>query len=504
MDEPIITLQDVSAEHSREGLPSIIALDKINLAIRPGERVAVYGPNGSGKSSLLRVLAGLEQPTSGKVSIFGFDAGQAELPVNLRPRIGVVFQNPEDVFATETVTDEITFTLECHRPDRPVDPAQVAEILAGAGLAHLAERLLARLSGGEKQKVALATVLAVRPEVIFFDEPTSYLDPPSRREFLRHPVFTEQSDDRTTILVSQYWDEIVNHDRVLVLEGGRIVYDGSPSEYTMPSSATSGTTSNFDPAWLAATGTSMASPLVQVENLTQTAPVFPGSLPQALKNISIRIEPGERVALIGPTGAGKSTLAYHLAGLMPQFAGTIIIAGRSLDSRGRTVDRPPLALLFQNPDHHLFAETVAQDVAFGPHNAGFPKTDIAEHVGRSLNAAGLPLAEFGPRSPFEISGGEQRKAALAGTLALPAAVYIFDEPTAYLDRESATRVEALMHYLSEASRAVIVISHDLPFVRRVCPRWIILDRGSLVYDGSLDNLENNPEPLQRIGFIEAE
>jgi len=503
MDEPIITLQNVSVEYPREGLPSITALDNINLAVRPGERVAVYGPNGSGKSTLLRVLAGLERPTSGTVSIFGFEAAKAELPANLRPRIGVVFQNPEDVFATETAADEIEFTLECHRPDQPADQAQITEILAGSELAHLAGRSLARLSGGEKQKVALATVLAVRPELLFFDEPTSYLDPPARREFLRHPVFTEQGDGRTTILISQYWDEIADYDRLVILEGGQIVYDGSPSEYMIPDSATSGTTVSLDPAWLAATGTSTADPLILVENLTQTAPVFPGVLPQALKDISFRIQPGERVALIGPTGAGKSTLAYHLAGLMAQFAGTIAIAGQHLDTKGRTAGRPPLALLFQNPDHHLFAETVAQDVAFGPHNAGFPKTGIVEHVDRSLNTAGLPVAEFGPRSPFEISGGEQRKAALAGTLALPAAVYIFDEPTAYLDRESAGRVESLINQLSAAGRAIIVISHDLPFVRRVCPRWLILDRGSLIYDGSLDDLENNPAPLRRIGFIEA-
>jgi energy-coupling factor transporter ATP-binding protein EcfA2 len=504
MDEPIITLEDVKVDYRREGLPPIVALDHINVVLRRGERIAVYGPNGSGKSTLLRVLAGLEPPTSGHVSVFGFAMGNAEMPPDLRRRIGVVFQNPEDVFATSTVGEEIAFTLECRHPETPADRSDVAAVLAQSGLEHLAERPLSRLSGGEKQKVALATVLAVRPEVIFFDEPTSYLDLPSRREFLRHPVFIERGAERTTVLVSQYWDELAGYDRVLILEAGKIVYDGPPGDYTMPEASNAAPVGLLDPDWLDATSVPTADPVVRVDHLTQTAPVFPGSLYQPLNDISFGIRPGERVALVGPTGSGKSTLAYHLAGLMPSFAGTIGVAGRPLAPDSRSAERPPVALLLQNPEHHLFAETVAQDVAFGPRNAGFPKGEITTHTSRSLDIAGLPSGLFGPRSPFEISGGEQRKAALAGTLALPAALYIFDEPTAYLDRQSTMQVESLIYRLSEASRAVMVIAHDLPFVRRVCTRLIILAEGRLIYDGSLTELDSNPEPLQQIGFLERD
>jgi len=501
MGKPIITLRGVSIEYRRDDRTPIKAISDINLELHPGEKIAVFGPNGSGKSTMLRVLAGLERPNRGEVSIFGSAAQREGLPPHLRQRLGFVFQNPEDVFAAGTVADEIKFVLECHQPGALVTGEDLHAVLAELGLGHLANRPLNRLSGGEKQKVALASVLTVRPEVIFFDEPTSYLDPPARREFLKHPIFTEEGHARTTVLVTQYWEEAKTCDRTLILKNGRVIYDDTPSGYTPAEQPRPSDFQNLDEVWLNAVTSPATDPLIVVEGLQQITPIFPGELVCPLQDISFSIRPGECVGLVGPTGAGKSTLAYHLAGLMPKFAGRIAISRRAVTGTTPKSSRPPVALLFQNPDHHLFAETVTQDVAFGPRNMGFPKDVIASHVERSLETAGLPAREFGPRSPFEISAGEQRKAALAGTLALPAAVYIFDEPTAYLDSESAARVEALILALSAAGKAVIVISHDLPFLRRVCPRWIILDKGRLIYNGSLAKLDKHPEPLQKIGFV---
>jgi len=504
MDKPLITLQDAGVEFRRRDRAPIKAISEISLDLHKGEKIAVFGPNGSGKSTLLRVMAGLERPSAGEITIFGFSARQEEPPSQVRQRMGFVFQNPEDVFATETVSDEIRFVLECRRPDAGVSEDEMQATLAEFHLAHLAGRPLNRLSGGEKQLVALASVLAARPEVVFFDEPTSYLDPPGRHEFLRHPVFTERQNERTTVLVTQYWEEAETCDRVLVLEQGHIINDGPPSEYTPPEAPKPSNLEQLDKDWLKAVAVHATDPLVVVDDLTQNTPVFPGELVNRLSDISFSIRPGERVGLVGPTGAGKSTLAYHLTGLMSKFVGKISISGQDVAGATGKNHRPLVALLFQNPDHHLFAETVAQDVAFGPHNMGFPKGDIASIVKRSLEIAGLPAQVFGPRSPFEISAGEQRKVALAGTLALPVAVYIFDEPTAYLDGKAAARVEALIYTLSAAGKAIIVISHDLPFLRRVCPRWMILNRGRLIYDGSLTDLVEHPAPLQKIGFLETD
>ena len=500
MNKPVISLRNVDVVYRREGRTPIAALSGIDLKLFPGEKVAVFGPNGSGKSTLLRILAGLERPATGEVEILDHNMGASDLPAVVRRRIGFVFQNPEDVFAAETVAEEIRFVLECQEPKVPVSDIGLRTLLAEAELAHLANRPLNRLSGGEKQKVALASVLAVRPEVIFFDEPTSYLDPPARREFLQHSVFVGEDYTGTTILVTQYWSETAYCDRLLMLEGGRIVYDGPPTEYTPPEAPPASRRAQLDEKWLAAVAAARTDPLIEVKDLCQTAPIFVGELSHPLSNLTFSVRPGERVGIVGPTGAGKSTLAYHLAGLMPKFAGGITIAGRALAAGDRKNDRPPVALLFQNPDHHQFAETVAQDVAFGPQNLNFPQAEIPAHATRSLQLAGLTPGEFGPRSPFEISGGEQRKAALAGTLALPAAVYIFDEPSAYLDSESAAHVESLIIALAKAGKSVLVISHDLPFLRRVCPRWLILDEGKFIYDGNLSELDTNPGPLKEIGF----
>lgn len=500
MSDVILSLINVDVDYHPAGQPSVTALSNITIEIHRGEKIAVFGPNGSGKSTLLRVMAGLEPPSRGTAKMFGHPVTAAELPAEIRRRIGFVFQNPEDVFAAETVAEEIRFALEC----RDVEPAAIVSAVEQAmnqfGLAHLAGRRLDRLSGGEQQRVALASVLAGRPEVVFFDEPTSFLDPPSRTEFLQSAAFAETQGDITTVFVTQFLREVLGFNRLLVLEQGRIMYDGLPEEYEPVGTDNVAQIISLGHDWLEMVAAPQADPLLVVQHLTQTMPVLTGELTRPLSDISFVVRPGERVGIIGPTGAGKSTLAYHLAGLIPKFDGTISVSGMEIQSGMKKNVRPPVALLFQNPDHHLFADTVAQDVAFGPRNVGVAKEMIPAHVERSLKLAGLSPDIFGPRSPFELSGGEQRKAATAGTLALPAAVHIFDEPTAYLDLQAAGHIESVLLALAAEGKAVIVISHDLEFLRRTCLRWLILDRGRLIYDGVYADLKRDRRPLDAIGF----
>ena len=460
------------------------------------------GKSGKGKSLILKHILGLIKADSGTVRVFGKDLdtiGKRELK-NIRSHFGVLFQNAA-LFDSMTVFDNVALPLR-ERTKLPEDEIRtvVNEKLRLMDVEGSNEKYPAQLSGGMKKRVGLARAIVLNPKIIFFDEPTSYLDPPARREFLQHSVFAKEDHTGTTILVTQYWEETADCDRLLILEAGRIIYDGLPSDYTPSEEPPTARFHDLDEKWLKAVAIEKTDPLIKVEDLCQTASIFAGELSQPLRDINFSIRSGELVGLVGPTGAGKSTLAYHLAGLMPKFSGRITIAGHTVTARARQDEHPPVALLFQNPDQHLFAETVTQDVAFGPRNLGFPKAEIQSHVVRSLEVAGLPAAEFGPRSPFEISGGEQRKAALAGTLALPAALYIFDEPSAYLDRASTAYVELLIKALAKAGKNVIVISHDLPFLRRTCPRWLILHQGKLTYDGSLTELDRDREPLREIGF----
>ncbi len=498
MSDPVIKLQQVCVTYKASG-PALAGLD---LTVNEDKRLAVFGPNGSGKSTLLRVMAGLQRPTSGEVTILGRRTGAGTLPDEIRRRIGFAFQNPEEIFATDTVVDEIRFALECHRPGGQLNKENIQNTLIEFELDGLADRALTRLSGGEKQRVALASVLATRPDIIFLDEPTSYLDPPARREFLQNRLFADCTEKNTVVFVTQYWTEIQKFDRVIVLEQGQIIFDGEPGDFSPGDRQIGPGNIESGKLWFPPQSGEENKPAIEVDNLTQTISVFPGELVCPLHEITFAVNHGESVGVIGPTGAGKSTLAYHLAGLIEKFDGEITICGKEIPPPVREKEKPTAALLFQNPDRHLFAETVTDDVAFGPRNFGVPAEELDRRIQQALNAAGLDCAAFGGRSPFDLSGGEQRKAALAGTLALMANVIIFDEPTAYLDIESIGRLESLIGILTGSGRAVLVISHDLPFLRRVCPRWLILNQGELIYDGSLSDLAADAEPLQSIGFVE--
>ncbi len=488
MGTPVVCLRDVSVTFRVNDPSPIRALQNITLEIDQGERVAIYGPNGCGKSTLLQVIAGLLPVSDGSCEILGTTPITDELPVEIRRRVGVVLQHAEDMFAQETVREELHFALQCAHPDQPPDTELVDSFLKLRHLDHLAGRSLNTLSGGERQQVALASVLINEPEMLLLDEPTTNLDPPSRNTFLKDEVFGVNAICQTIIMVTQHWGEVLLCERLLALDQGSITYDGRPNEYSLPDSKSSTVAINLPQSWLDGTNAPTANPLVVVENLSQTETIFPAELHNPLQDISFSIRPGEIVGIVGPTGSGKSTLAWHLAGLIPKYDGGIAIAGKPVKAKSQ---RSPVAVLMQNPERQLFADTVFDDVAFGPKNVGVARAEIPQLVQESLHLAGLPPEEFGDRSPFELSGGEQRKAALAGVLALPASLYILDEPTSYLDPEGVARVEALVHRLAAHGRAVVVIAHDLEFIKANAQRVLFIGKGKLIFDGSTDE----PLPL---------
>ncbi len=481
MGAPVVRLRDVSVVFRPHDPAPITALQYVGLDVTAGERVAISGPNGSGKTTLLHVIAGLQPTSNGSIEILGANPANGELPAEIRRRVGVVLQHAEDMFAQETVREELHFALRCAYPDDPRETAEIDDLLRARSLDHLADRKLNTLSGGERQQVALASVLVVRPEVLLLDEPTTNLDPPGRREFVHHDIFGDANTAKTIIMVTQHWDEVKSCDRVLVLDQAQIAYDGTPAEYSHAEKHTPAVTIDIPKTWLHATAAPTSDPLVVVENLSQTETIFPAELPNPLQDISFSIQPGEIVGIVGPTGSGKSTLAWHLAGLIRKFKGGITVAGKPVNQKNH---RPPVAMLMQQPERQLFADTVFDDVAFGPKNIGIPKAAIPNLVRDSLQLTGLSADDFGHRSPFELSGGEQRKAGLAGILALPASLYILDEPTSYLDPESVARMEGLIHNLTSHGNSVIVITHDLEFIKGNVQRILFIDKGQLIFDGS--------------------
>jgi energy-coupling factor transport system ATP-binding protein len=221
----------------------------------------------------------------------------------------------------------------------------------------------------------------------------------------------------------------------------------------------------------------------------------------ALRGISLTIGHGERVGIIGPTGSGKSTLVQTFNALVRPTRGTVSVDGVDLFARAtdQRAVRQKVALLFQYPEYQLFEETVAKDVGFGPRNLGLPEAEVTERVRDAMTAVGLDPATFGPRSPFSLSGGEMRRVALAGVLAMAPRVLILDEPTAGLDPQGKADLLRLIHDLhARGELTVLVISHSMDEIAQVAERVIVMDAGRVVMDGPTREVFARGEELERL------
>jgi energy-coupling factor transporter ATP-binding protein EcfA2 len=449
----------------------IQALRGVTLEIADGERVAVVGPNGSGKSALALCLSGLIEPSDGRVTA---SMGGVQGTAGDESWAAVVFQNPDDNLIAQTVREEIALTLE-HTIRRTVSEQAIQQAMSRFHLEHLADRAMAHLSGGEKQRLAVACAFASRRPLIVLDEPTSHLDPPSRRELVellapKHETDDHAPDESTSaVFITQYPSEAKRFERVIVLDNGQISYDGPSAQWT-PSEQ------DEPPARFAANLKDDRQPVIVTAGLSQIdQPGWPLP-PTPLKEISLTVNSGDAIGLCGPIGAGKSTLAYHLAGLVRHFKGEIHRHGAIGDARLPVV-------LIQFPERQLFCPTVIDDVAWGPQQKGIVSAEARDTAAVVLTRLGLPAADFADRSPFALSGGQRRRVALAGVAACPATLYILDEPSAALDLAGIGRLEDLLGEWHRAGTAYVIVSHDLDWLCRVTNRVWVMDKGRICYDG---------------------
>jgi len=407
--------------------------DPVDLTLAPGTWLGVAGDNGSGKTALLLTLAGLAPPRAGRVSIDGVDAHDPAA----RAQVGVVFQEPETQFVTDRVSRELAFPLENLGLARAEIDARVRELLAEFALEGLADAPPDRLSGGEMQKVALAAAAATRPRYYLMDEPASYLDPRARAHLL---AWTRERIDRGAAVL---WTECEPEacegaDRVLAL----------------------GTPATAHPVATLLPPRSPGAPLWTGRGLSLTR--RPG---QALwGGLDLEIREGERIALVGPNGSGKTALLDTLAGWLEPTSGTLV--------------RPPrerVASLAQFPEYQLFAPTVLEDVRFGAARRKHAKGDLADSAARSaLALAGLEPSQYETRDPATLSLGNRRRVALAGVLATEPVALLLDEPTAGLD---AAGTDALVHALALASArgtSLVVATHDPRVAARLGARTVRL------------------------------
>ncbi|MDE2704531.1 MAG: energy-coupling factor transporter ATPase [Gemmatimonadota bacterium] len=508
----------------REGLA---ALRSIDLHISPGEDIALIGANGSGKTTLARCLNGLQQPQEGRVLVDGMDASDPTQLRTIRQLVGMVLQNPDDQLVATTVADELAFGLENLAIASDEIHRRVEETLAAFDLEAYRRYPPHKLSGGEKQRVAIAAVMAMRPRYLVLDESTALLDPGERQQVAELLQRLRTAYDIATILITQSPEEAARTDRIIVLHAGRIHADSSPTDLfadppklracgldlpfasalaahlslaetpselgTLSDALTALKPQTSLPPWTPPTPPPPAPSKLATAGITYLYDEHLPTQRRGISDITIDVPSGSILALVGTNGAGKTTLAQHFNALLKPSRGRVLLDDCDIDSQPPARVRQRVGLAFQFPELQLFAETVAEDVAFGPRNLGFAPERVDTLVASALAMVGMPLAEFGARQPLSLSGGERRRVALAGVLAMDPEVLVLDEPTAGLDPQTTASLCKLFAELSNQGHTLVLISHDMELVSRLATHVVVLRQGRVELQGPTRAVLAHPE-----------
>lgn len=487
-----------------------LALDDVTLEVCRGERVCVLGANGSGKSTLASVICGLLAPDEGDVELAGHAVCMGGVPDlaayrDARRQLGLVFQNPDDQIVTSVVADDVAFGPENLGVPRAQIAARVARELRRVAMEKYAHADPSRLSGGQRQRVCIAGALAMEPAVLVLDEPSSLLDVRGRAAIMR-VMGRLAAAGATLVHVTHFMDEALAADRVIVMQHGHVALEGTPDEVfaaknaqviealglEMPFEARlaaalrqAEATSDAVAAPGAPSGEKTAAPVPAAEPpaiLARDLGFSYGPDAQALDGVSLEVPARATTAIVGQTGSGKSTLLRLLCGLEAADAGSLTVCGiNAATKRGRRQIRRAVGYVMQHPERQLFAQTLAEDVAFGPRNQGLSAAEVERRVAHALDLVGL--ADRRDASPFELSGGQQRLAAIAGVLAMEPELLVLDEPTAGLDPRGRTRLRALMADLAAHGVTLLQVTHSMEDAARA-DHVVVLDQSRVLAAGT--------------------
>lgn len=565
------------------------ALAGVSAHVNAGEFVCILGGNGSGKSTLAKHLNALLLPDQGTVTVDGMSTADAECTYLIRQTAGMVFQNPDDQLVSTLVEDDVAFGPENLGIQLPELRERVTRALADVGLAGFERKETHALSGGQKQRVAIAGVLAMNPRILILDEASAMLDPRGRAGLMR--VCRELHERGFTIvMITHFMEEAAQADRVIVLESGKVVCDGSPAHVLLQedllrrlnldvpfathlshalrnagvavaptvdddalaaeilslakdsllagaaSAAGRGVLANAGDAVDGAqtddaavdgaagettddTAADCADAVIRFEDVSFTYDPSEakrkrtpaqrqadwGNSPDsiwALSDVSFAVKSGEFLGIAGHTGSGKSTLVQHMNGILKPTHGRVMVRGLDMaDKRSEAELRGTVGVVFQYPEHQLFAETVYKDVAFGPRNLGLSDDEVDERVHRALSRVGLDFDAVSQKSPFELSGGQQRRVAFAGILAMEPSVLVLDEPAAGLDpagRRSFLQLIARLH--KQEGLTVVMVSHNMDDLVAMCDRVLVMNEGCLQSVGAPSQVFLDVEGLRSIGL----
>ncbi len=541
------------------------ALDHVELNVEEGQFIAVLGANGSGKSTLAKHINALLLPTQGRVLTCDMDTADDRYLWEIRKSAGMVFQNPDNQIVATVVEEDVGFGPENLGIPTEEIVQRVTDSLAAVGMTKYGESSPNRLSGGQKQRVAIAGILAMEPKCILMDEPTAMLDPIGRREVLETVHRLNREKGITVILITHYMEEVIDADRIFVMDAGRIAMQGTPrevftrigdlqelrlevpqvtelahllSERGIPMPPSVLTPEEFVTAYKEVAGNTEATARTNVVGLLENEPPKAVGRPNAdvsaagspdteaeapvlsmrdvrfvygvgtafetvaLEDVNLDIFQGEYIGLIGHTGSGKSTLIQLLNGLERATAGTVRYLGEDIFGEGfnRRQLRSNVGLVFQYPDHQLFEATVIGDVSFGPKNQGLSAEEIRERAEWALTLTGVSQDRW-QSSPLELSGGQKRRVAIAGVLAMKPKVIILDEPTAGLDPAGRDEILGEIDRIRrETGMTVILVSHRMEDVARFADRLVVISDGRIVFADPPRDVFHHREKLTSIGL----
>ena len=609
-----IVVKELSYQYTRrnendEVIETLSALSALDFSIEEGSFVCILGHNGSGKSTLAKLFNALQLPTEGTVLVSGMDSREEKNIFPIRREVGMVFQNPDNQIIASVVEEDVGFGPE--NIGLPTDEIwqRVNNALFAVHMEAYRLKSPNHLSGGQKQRVAIAGTLAMEPKTIVLDEPTAMLDPSGRKEVLESVLELKRKKGISIILITHYMEEAVDADRILLMDSGKLVMDGSPrevfqnverlKEYRMdvpiitelahklqkkgfpiektilkkeeleeelfkldkegfvlkeehsPEKLSTEILSkegdspfskerNIELEKMESRGEEVVSAqnenaalsdyIVEVNHLSAIFQEGTAMESFALKDLSVKIRRGSLTAVIGHTGSGKSTLVQHLNGLIKAKSGEITVSFREnpplvktgksflffkgkktvIEKKGRLslseegfdyrALRFKVGLVFQYPEYQLFEETVLADVMFGPLNQGKTREDAEALAKDALASLGIG-EELYAKSPFELSGGQKRKVAIAGVLAMGPELLILDEPTAGLDPAGRDELfEEIAGLRKNYAMTILLVSHSMDDVARYADEVLVLHQGELKMEGTVEEVFSKKEELEGMGL----
>ena len=535
-DPNSIVIKDVKfsydiAEEDSEKAPRL-ALDGISVTIEKGSYTAILGSNGSGKSTLAKIIDILEVPDSGKVVIFGKDASDDNLFWDIRAHCCCVFQNPDNQIVGTIVEEDVAFGPENLGVPNPELRERVDQALKDVGLYEYRHRETTALSGGQKQKLAIAGALAMQPDILILDEATAMLDPSSRDDFLTLVEKMRVEKGLTLITITHDMTEALRCDKLVIVNKGKAVMEGRPEEiflsdklwdyglkrpvkfnFAFEIAKLTGSTLTkedlrSDESLISALTAMLKKPgiktpeisediktqdekdiIMSVKGLSYT---YDGSDVKAIEDINLDIRRGEVLGIVGESGCGKTTLISHMNAIFRPSVGDIIIHTKDGDLSCRNKKdtmkiRQNVGLVFQYPEYQLFEETVFKDICYGLKKMGIEKTKMHKMAYDAALMVGLSNDEVNS-SPFELSGGQKRRAAMAGVLAMQPGILVLDEPASGLDPRGRQEMFAIIKKLRDSGTTIILVSHNMDEAAVNCDRICLIDHGKIKAIGTPEEL----------------